>query len=248
MISETSSIIGNFEGLHGTYISGWAFQSDAPDARVRLLLQIDDLTPVEVIADLFRIDLEAAGIGDGCHAFQLPVPSILADGAMHTVFLRDAASGALILDSPHRIQVADLAALSTKKGSLDSFTGRVVRGWACDLERPDESVTLELLLNDEVVVEFKTDRYRPDLEEMGMGSGHHGFEVKVPNTQALNVPTRLHIRFQEGHAGLQGSPIGYFNPGDVLSFISRLEKRLDEQEDHLIYLDYLVRQAGIRTK
>jgi hypothetical protein len=180
-------------------------------------------------------------VGDGYHAFNVPAPASFSDGGPHTVVLHDADTGELAFGSSYHVQVADPREFSTKSGVLDSVEGPVVRGWAFDRAYPDESVVLELLLGDTVVLEFETGLYRSDLEELGMGSGYHGFEIRVPGAEALTVPTRLHLRFQEDHVALHGSPVGYFNPGDILGLVSRLEKRLDDQEDRLMFLDYLVR-------
>ncbi|QDG76715.1 hypothetical protein [Labrenzia sp. PHM005] len=242
MIIENSSVVGHFEGLRDGCLCGWAVDSNDYGLSVPFLLKIDDLEPIFVIADLFRSDLENEGYGDGCHAFRVPAPSVFRDGMIHTVTFLDQDTGQSILNSPYKLQVSELTPLSTQKGALDAIEGPNLRGWACDMDQPNEAATLVLLLNNEVALEFKADRYRPDLEDLGMGSGNHGFEIAVPNAKQLTIPSRLEIRFKDGNVPLEGCPVGYFNPGDILSLVSQMEKRLDDQEDRLMFLDYLVRE------
>lgn len=238
---DTRLINGNFEGVFHGHFCGWAARDDGSDEPVLLSVQIDDREPVHILADCFRADLEGAGIGAGCHAFRAEAAFNSDAGGTFTVTFRDAESGELALGSPHVVVLADLAQFCTKKGVLDTVRGSVLRGWACDTVVPDQPVVLEMLVDGQVVKTFETTNRRPDLEEFGLRGGLHGFEVSVPDPAVATVPCSLHIRFRDGHFGLTGSPVGYFNPGDILGVIGRLEDRLSEQEDRLLYLEYLLR-------
>ncbi len=52
---------------------GWAWIPSSPGERVRIELRLSDETVAGTIADVARPDLEKAGIGDGAHAFVLPL-------------------------------------------------------------------------------------------------------------------------------------------------------------------------------
>jgi len=56
-------------------LRGWAQDVSAPDVPVILSVTADGNPFTLVIANEFRTDLRAAGLGSGCHAFSLPFPA-----------------------------------------------------------------------------------------------------------------------------------------------------------------------------
>ena len=62
---------GRLDGVEGGRISGWAFQPDRPEDPVWLEVLDGDGVIARVHARRYRADLEAAGIGDGRHGFEL---------------------------------------------------------------------------------------------------------------------------------------------------------------------------------
>lgn len=52
---------------------GWAWNASRPGERVAVELRLGDAPVARTVADLARHDLEKAGVGDGCHAFELPL-------------------------------------------------------------------------------------------------------------------------------------------------------------------------------
>ena len=52
---------------------GWAWNASSPGERVAVELRLGDALVARTTADLARHDLEKAGVGDGCHAFELPL-------------------------------------------------------------------------------------------------------------------------------------------------------------------------------
>lgn len=52
---------------------GWAWNASNPGERVAVELRLGDALVARTTADLARHDLEKAGVGDGCHAFELPL-------------------------------------------------------------------------------------------------------------------------------------------------------------------------------
>lgn len=54
-------------------IYGWAWTPAVPERRVPIELRLGDTPVARTVADFARPDLAKAGIGDGCHAFELPL-------------------------------------------------------------------------------------------------------------------------------------------------------------------------------
>jgi hypothetical protein len=52
---------------------GWAWNAAAPDERVAIEVRLGAATVFTTTADFARPDLARAGIGDGCHAFEIPL-------------------------------------------------------------------------------------------------------------------------------------------------------------------------------
>jgi SAM-dependent methyltransferase len=73
-------------------IAGWAWDRDEPEHRVEVEIIVDGGVLGCVKAESYRADLEAAGIGDGAHAFHY-APRISLCSASRSIVLRAAASG-----------------------------------------------------------------------------------------------------------------------------------------------------------
>lgn len=78
---------GNFRAhldeVSDTEISGWIMQRDEPSHRCVVALKEDERMLARTVASRFRPDLAAAGVGNGCYAFNLAMPRSLLDGEEH---------------------------------------------------------------------------------------------------------------------------------------------------------------------
>ncbi|WP_185961316.1 glycosyltransferase [Telmatospirillum sp. J64-1] len=70
-----AKIQGSFDGVHDGRAYGWLWYPDAPSLALRLQVVVQGKAIAEGVADVYREDLFVAGIGDGRHAFVIPVPS-----------------------------------------------------------------------------------------------------------------------------------------------------------------------------
>ncbi|WP_439141840.1 glycosyltransferase [Pseudooctadecabacter sp.] len=69
--ARTAGIRGNVDGEQGDALFGWAQLSAEPTRRLRIGLFARGAMLAETVANIHREDLEAAGIGDGRHAFAI---------------------------------------------------------------------------------------------------------------------------------------------------------------------------------
>jgi len=76
---QPADLQGFIDGVDNGRVFGWAFDRNAPDRRVAVQLRRDGELVDEAVADRRRGDLIANGVGDGAHAFELPLPGDLAD-------------------------------------------------------------------------------------------------------------------------------------------------------------------------
>jgi glycosyltransferase involved in cell wall biosynthesis len=91
---------GRLEQVTRTLIAGWAMDPGGVGEPVMLELLIDGAREGMLPARLYREDLEKAGIGDGCHAFQVTIPHGLAPDREHVVRIRHAGDGRELPGSP----------------------------------------------------------------------------------------------------------------------------------------------------
>jgi autotransporter passenger strand-loop-strand repeat protein len=73
--AQKGALIGYVDQAGGGLVCGWAQNKDAPEAPVLLEVYSDGQRVAQLLANAYRADLRAAGIGSGCHAFELRLPA-----------------------------------------------------------------------------------------------------------------------------------------------------------------------------
>jgi GT2 family glycosyltransferase/glycosyltransferase involved in cell wall biosynthesis len=98
-------------------------------------------------------------------------------------------------------------------GSLDRVGYDGISGWVWDPTHPDESVDIEILDNDVVVLKVCADQFRSDLLAAGAGNGRHGFSLR--NLAGVFPLSRHRVRVRRATDGLDlpGSPTWIIQPG-----------------------------------
>jgi glycosyltransferase involved in cell wall biosynthesis len=81
-------------------IDGWVMIPTHPSHRCVVALKEGSKIHARTVASRFRPDLQAAGIGDGCHAFLLPMPRPLLDGAEHNLEVIELSTGRALTAQP----------------------------------------------------------------------------------------------------------------------------------------------------
>jgi hypothetical protein len=74
------------------------------------------------------------------------------------------------------------------KGYLEAVEPFQVRGWVYDDTQPDRPLTVEILLNDQVIGSVEANLYRADLEKAQIGAGNHAF---IYNLERRHEPAEL---------------------------------------------------------
>jgi hypothetical protein len=97
---------GNLERVTARGIAGWARHDEAPGAPVSLVVTIDDEFAGRVIANRYRDDLLAAGIGNGRHAFALDFEAPLPPSGRHVIRVRREPDAADLPGSPFTLEPA----------------------------------------------------------------------------------------------------------------------------------------------
>jgi hypothetical protein len=86
-------LIGTDGLLH---VGGWAQDTNHPETPVCLDVVVDGAIVALTVASEYRADIAAAGVGNGCHGFDLGLETPLDSGVPHVVEVRRSADGALV--------------------------------------------------------------------------------------------------------------------------------------------------------
>jgi len=109
------ALAGSLDSVSRQRVTGWAQDPDHPDRRVGLAVSIDGRVVGRLLADRFRADLQAAGIGDGNHAFDFMLPK-LSPFAAHEVRLLREVDGKDLPGSPFSLEPASQLDAKTEAG------------------------------------------------------------------------------------------------------------------------------------
>ena len=149
MVQGIFEAIDHYEGI-GWIAKGWAFRPDAPDIPVTLELWWEGGALLRVDADRPRPDLEAAGMGDGRHAFEIRLPDRVTDGMPHIVHVVDAATRTPLASSPR------LFLRPRFRGAVDVVDGQTIEGWVEDRDGASCFPVLDVIVDGTVLADRKS--------------------------------------------------------------------------------------------
>ena len=87
-------------------VRGWAQEGDALETAVALQVLCDGQPLARVVANIYRPDLERAGLGSGRHGFEIVIPGGLSPLERHVIQVRRESDGSELPGSPVVIEAA----------------------------------------------------------------------------------------------------------------------------------------------
>jgi hypothetical protein len=114
---DGDGIVGCADGVKDGKIEGWAWRPQAPEDHVVVQVLADDALLGEWTACLHRPDLEAAGIGDGRHAFEIPLDLPVSARSIAHVIVR-AKGGATLPNGVFDVPCGTLAGQEAARAAL----------------------------------------------------------------------------------------------------------------------------------
>ncbi|HEV8689978.1 MAG TPA: glycosyltransferase, partial [Ideonella sp.] len=91
-------------------------------------------------------------------------------------------------------------------GAVDQVSEACVSGWAWDPQDPDANVLVDILDGEMLLATVRADLSRPDLQELGMGHGRHGFAIALGPGVLPMAEHLVRVRRHEDKAELHQSP------------------------------------------
>lgn len=110
------------------------------------------------------------------------------------------------------------------EGCLEEVDGCLLKGWAFNSLNPDETLTLIVYQNGQEIMQVIADRFRKDLKESVIGTGNHGFSVRLPQSSCEAAPFDLQIKVKNSDFVLHQSDISFeYKPEYKTSFQGHCE-------------------------
>lgn len=108
--------------------------------------------------------------------------------------------------TPNRTKYLESTRKNRNIGFLDKVTDKIAAGWARSAFNPEQKVTVELLLNGEIVKETAANLYRKDLEQGNHGDGNYGYIFSLTD---LNIVSgdMVRVRVKDDFVDLSNSPL-----------------------------------------
>lgn len=82
---------------------------------------------------------------------------------------------------------------TTLRGHVDECVNSIIRGWAWDTSRPNESIIVEARAPGQKSIIAVANEYRADLENSGFGNGRHGFKIDASEWSGEDVSISLYF-------------------------------------------------------
>lgn len=95
---------------------------------------------------------------------------------------------------------SDEIAVGKLRGYVDETSRQRVTGWAQYVDHPEVPVCLDIRIGGRLLGRTLANRYREDLRQAGLGSGHHGFEFPLPKGLTFGADTIRVCRSADGEA------------------------------------------------
>ncbi|MFC3440447.1 glycosyltransferase [Sphingobium rhizovicinum] len=207
-VSPPVAVEGYIELLTHDGVSGWVWREDAPDMVLSVEAVLDGTVIGAAQADILREDVAAAGKGSGRYGFALRFFEPIAGDVLpivrvveHADIVLNGATGEV-----HLVE-GSLPAPTTGEASIDPaqvegyielLTRHGATGWVWRSDAPDAALTIEAVLNGEVVSTATADVLREDLRDSGHGTGRYGFVLKFPAPLGGDIVPQIRLSAQPG--------------------------------------------------
>jgi hypothetical protein len=196
-----------YEGYHDwadcQVISGWAWDKNQPNSPVNVDVYDGTALIATVSANSYRPDLQAAGKGNGVHAFVFTTPASLKNGQPHSIRVKFGGTSTDLLTTPKNIQCGGVQ--PSYQGFHDLADCNWIAGWAWDRNQPNTPINLDIYDGSTLIGTVTANIYRPDLQAAGIGNGAHGFAFATPASLKNGQPHTIHVKFPGTSTNLTSS-------------------------------------------
>ncbi|ACI51575.1 glycosyl transferase family 2 [Gluconacetobacter diazotrophicus PA1 5] len=233
---QTLGYLGYVDRPEPGCVTGWVCDMTMPDRRVAVDLVRDGVVLQTVLADRFREDLLALGIGDGHAGFSFTLPH---DGSFRNpadVSVVVSGGSLNLVNSPLMV-----FAPPPFRGAFDRLHGMSAHGWALNMADPKTPVQVEAVCNGQVLATATARLFRGDLLDAGLNEGFCAYKIDIGKQILDLLGQEIQVRIA-GHPDLvlTGSPqvatqnpnlLRYLKPARGMNpaLLPRLRRTLDHR-------------------
>lgn len=210
---QTPTVAHAYEGTHEivscSTTGGWAWDKNQPDTPINVDIYDGKVLLGTALADQFRQDLVGIGKGNGRHGFVYTLPTLLNDGATHSILVRVSGTTLDLESTAKPVVCRALTNLDGLNGLHDTADCQAITGWAWDSQRPDTPINVDVYDGATLLATVTAAELRQDMLAFS-GTGNHGFVLATP---ARIKDGRSHII----RVSISGTNIDLSNTPNVLT-------------------------------
>jgi hypothetical protein len=185
--------VGDFESLDCDVVRGYVWDKNYPDKEITVELMEGNMILASALSTTYRSDLKSQGYGTGKYGFSFALPASVKDGNLHQLSVRVKGTGVLLSNSPRSVTCTSLPQYV---GKFEGADCKIVRGYVWDKAYPEKTLTVELVEGNKVYGTAIANMDRPDLLELGYGTGKYGFSFALPEALKDGQVHELNMRIK----------------------------------------------------
>ncbi|MFN7939120.1 MAG: putative Ig domain-containing protein [Bryobacteraceae bacterium] len=187
-------------------IVGWAADKNRLNQPLTVELWEGTTLLTTFTANQHRDDVANYLKDNGNHGFIIPIPQSLKDGKAHSLQVRFAGTTVQMFGSPVQLTCVVVVAQPQYEGYLDQSNCDLLKGWAADRSRPNQSINIEIWDGTTLVTTVQANQNRPDVGAYLKDNGNHGFLIQTPSGLKDGRAHNIQVRFAGTTAQLVNSP------------------------------------------
>ncbi|HUK91917.1 MAG TPA: hypothetical protein VLZ81_16055, partial [Blastocatellia bacterium] len=216
------SYIGNLDSVTCTSIIGWVADKNRLNTPIDVEIY-DGTTLIDtVLANILRTDVGGFLGDNGLHGFNIPTPSSLLDGNVHTVHAKFETSAIDAGNSPASFKCGG-STPPNYIGYVDTTNCTSLVGWAADKNRLNVSINVEIYDGTTLISTVLANVLRADVGGFIGDNGLHGFNIPTPAALQDGRAHTVHIKFEDSTTDLNSSPFtltcGGVTPPNYTGFV-----------------------------
>ena len=181
-MSTLQGVTGQLDGVNGSAIRGWAWDSSRPNTALEVHIYIKNSAGTTVnaisgvMANQYRADLKNAGYGNGNHGFNYAYNFNAHPLGTYTVTVY-AISG-----TGNNPAIGTRTFTHEARGMFENITSAgKIAGWAWLSSKPNDPIDVHIYIKNKngetinAIGGVHANQFRQDLKDAGYGNGNHGF-------------------------------------------------------------------------
>jgi len=216
-------LFGHFDGFTHGYIYGWCIDYLHPDTPQQVEIYDNNKLLTTLKADHFRQDIrDFSNDIDGHKGIFYKIPPSFMDGKKHKVSIKLAGKG-----KTYELDNSPITFDPHFNGYLDETNSDVISGWALALTIPEQSIKLDIYINDSLADTITANHDRQDIRSKFNVNGSYGFNYRL-KPEHLKQAVKIDVKYADTNISLAGSPMVLHPYDDVLNSLNQVASAIND--------------------